>query len=252
MKFNFEGKVAVISGAASGMGLVFSKKFVESGGKILMSDINEEALNKAVAEVNSISKGSAVGAVCDVRKYDEIKNVCDLAIKNFGRIDITIPFAGGAEKRMLGITEPDFEKVPIEVFDWSIDVNLRSQLYFDHAVFGIMKEQKSGVLIHIGSVTGAEGGPSVPGYSASKSGVMNGLTVSMAQLGAPHNIRCVCVSPGPVLTRPGMANMKTPLGRAATPEEVVDSIMFYASEEGAFYTGVNILIDGGRSIMWNK
>lgn len=252
MVFDFSGKVAVISGAASGMGLVFSKKFVESGGKIVMSDINKESLDKAVSEVNAINKGAAIGAVCDVRKYEDVKNICDLAVKNFGRIDITVPFAGGAEKRMLGITEPDFEKVPIEVFDWSIDVNLRSQLYFDHAAFGVMKEQKSGVLMHIGSVTGAEGGSNVPGYSASKSGVMNGLTISMAQLGAQYGIRSVCVSPGPVLTRPGMANMKTPLGRAATPEEIVNAILYYCSEDGSFYTGVNILIDGGRSVMWSR
>ena len=252
MNFDFSGKVAVISGAASGMGLLFSKRFVESGGSIVMSDINEEALNKATCEVNQIRDGAAIGEICDVRKYDDIVKFVNLAKEKYGRVDITIPFAGGAEKRMLGITEPDFEKVPIEVFDWSIDVNLRSQLYFDHAAFGIMKEQKSGVLIHIGSVTGVEGGPSCPGYSASKSGAMNGLTTSMAQLGASYNIRCVCVSPGPVMTRPGMANMKTPLGRAATPEEIVNSILFYASDDASFYTGVNILIDGGRSIMWNR
>ena len=252
MTFDFSGKVAVISGAASGMGLVFSKKFVESGGKIVMSDINEETLNKAVAEVNAINEGAAIGAVCDVRKYDDVKAICDLAVKNFGRIDITVPFAGGAEKRIFSIKEPDFEKIPIDVFDWSIDVNFKSQFYFDHAAFGVMKEQKSGVLIHIGSVAGSEGSTSCPAYSASKSGVMNGLTVSMAQLGAPHNIRCISVSPGPVLTRPGMAKMFTPLGRAATPEEVVDSILFYCSEDGSFYTGVDILIDGGRHIMWTR
>ncbi|MBO5316082.1 MAG: SDR family oxidoreductase [Clostridia bacterium] len=252
MVFDFSGKVAVISGAASGMGLVFSKRFVESGGRIVMSDINKETLDKAVDEVNSIREGAAYGMVCDVRKYDEVKAIVDFAVKKFGRVDITIPFAGGAETRMLGVTEPDFEKIPIEVFDWSIDVNLRSQLYFDHAVFGIMKEQRSGVLIHIGSVTGAEGGPNVPGYSASKSGAMNGLTVSMAQLGAKHNIRCVCVSPGPVMTRASMANMKTLLGRAASPEEVVNAILYYASEDGSFYTGINVLIDGGRHIMWDR
>ena len=84
MVFDFSGKVAVISGAASGMGLAFSKKFVESGGKIIMSDINEESLNKAVSEVNAINKGAAIGAVCDVRKYDDIKAICDFAVKNFG------------------------------------------------------------------------------------------------------------------------------------------------------------------------
>ena len=252
MEFNFSGKVAVISGAASGMGLVFSKKFVESGGSIVMSDINPDTLSAAVKEVNAIRNGAAVGSVCDVRKYDEVKNLMDIAMKNFGRVDVTVPFAGGAETRMLGVTEPNFEKIPIEVFDWSIDVNMRSQLYFDHAVFGIMKEQRSGVLMHIGSVTGAEGGSSVPGYSASKSGVMIGLTISMAQLGSQYGIRSVCVSPGPVLTRASMANMKTLLGRAASPEEVVNAILYYASEDGSFYTGINVLIDGGRHIMWDR
>ena len=78
---------------------------------------------------------------------------------------------------------------------------------------------------------------------------MYGLTRSLAQCGAPYNVRCVCVSPGPVLTRPAMANMKTMLGRAAEPMEVIDLILFIASEKGQFINGENILIDGGRFAM---
>ena len=81
---------------------------------------------------------------------------------------------------------------------------------------------------------------------------MNGLTKSIALYGAKYGIRCVCVSPGPVLTRPGMAGMKTALGRAAQPKELVDLILYTASEEGAFFDGVNLLMDGGRSILHNK
>lgn len=76
---------------------------------------------------------------------------------------------------------------------------------------------------------------------------MYGLTKSIAQYGARHNIRCVCISPGPVLTRDEMANMKTLLGRAADPQEIVDLALYTASEKGGFITGENIMIDGGRN-----
>ena len=78
---------------------------------------------------------------------------------------------------------------------------------------------------------------------------MHGLTKSLAQYGASYNTRCVCVSPGPVLTRPSQAGMPTLLGRAAQPQEVVDLIMFIASDQGQFINGTNIMIDGGRDAM---
>ena len=81
---------------------------------------------------------------------------------------------------------------------------------------------------------------------------MNGMTKSVALAGAKYNVRCVCVAPGPVLTRPGMAGMKTLMGRAAEPQEIVDFIMYVASDKGAFMTGTSYLIDGGRDIMRNK
>ena len=252
MKFDFTGKVVLASGAASGMGLLSCKRFVEMGGCAVMSDINEETLNKAVAEVNGIREDSAIGVVCDVRKYEDICKVRDAAVERFGRVDLLIPFAGGAELRMLNISERDFVKVPIEVYDWSIDVNLRSQLYFDHAVLPVMKEQGSGVIIHIGSVSGAEPSNSNIGYATAKCGAMYGLTRSIAYYGAPYGIRCNSVAPGPVLTREAMSKMKTALGRAADPDEIVNYILYLASPEASFITGECTLIDGGRSIMLNK
>jgi NAD(P)-dependent dehydrogenase (short-subunit alcohol dehydrogenase family) len=111
-----------------------------------------------------------------------------------------------------------------------------------------MIEQKSGVIIYIGSATGEVGGNgNSADYATAKCGIMYGLTKSMAQYGAPYNIRAVCVTPGPVLTRPEMANLKTPLGRAAEPIEIVNLIMYLASDKASFITGVNYIIDGGRS-----
>jgi NAD(P)-dependent dehydrogenase (short-subunit alcohol dehydrogenase family) len=109
-----------------------------------------------------------------------------------------------------------------------------------------MIEQKSGVIINMGSVDGITGSMSLD-YGASKTGMI-GLTKSLALCGAPHGIRACCVSPGPVLTRPAMAKMKTRLGRAAEPEEIVRLIMYLSSDDASFVTGVNYVIDGGRSI----
>ena len=125
-------------------------------------------------------------------------------------------------------------------------------MYFAHAALQQMAEQMSGVIIFIGSITGQEGSHNAVAYSAAKSALMNGVVKSIALAGEPYNVRCVCVAPGPVLTRPGMAKMKTMAGRAAEPQELVDMILFVASEKGAFINGVTFLMDGGRSVMFNK
>ena len=245
----FSNKTAIVTGAASGMGLLFSKRFADEGGRVVMVDINADALKTAADDIEKTHPGMTLTSVCDVRHYDEICKVCEDAVKHFGTIDVMINFAGGAAVRILGVPgDVEFPDVPIEVYDWGIDVNLKAQFYFDHVVMKYMREQRSGVIINIGSVTGAEGCAKSIDYSAAKSGVMIGLTKSVALYGAQYGVRCVCVSPGPVLTRPGMASMKTALGRAAKPEEIIDACLFLASDKSAFTTGVNILIDGGRVI----
>ena len=112
-----------------------------------------------------------------------------------------------------------------------------------------MREQGSGLIVNIGSISGLEGDPRGVEYCTAKSGAMIGLTKSLAQYGAKYGVRCVCVSPGPVLTRAAMANMKTMLGRAADPQEIIDLILFIASDKGQFINGENIMIDGGRNAM---
>ncbi|MBQ7300072.1 MAG: SDR family oxidoreductase, partial [Clostridia bacterium] len=166
----------------------------------------------------------------------------------FGYIDILINCAGGAEFRVFHAGGP-FHEIPIDVFDWGLDVNLKGAIYFDHAAMKYMAEQKSGVIVHLGSITGEEGCASNIAYSASKSALMNGMTKAIAKAGAPYNVRCVCIAPGPVLTRPGMASMKTLVGRAAEVQELVDMIMYAASDKAAFWNGSTLLMDGGRNAM---
>lgn len=253
MEMNFTGKTVMMTGAASGMALLSAQNFADLGANVVMIDINETAVREKAAEIEAAHPGHVLALTCDVRDYARVEACAKAAYDAFGSIDVMLNLAGGAEYRMLNVSyELDFPDCPIEVFDWSIDVNLKGQLYFDHAVMKYMRDQKSGVVINIGSITGQEGCDHNVGYSTAKSGAMNGLTKSLALYGAQHGIRVVCVSPGPVLTRPGMAGMKTPMGRAADPQELVDAFIFLASDHSGFTTGINILIDGGRDIARDK
>ncbi|WFB36854.1 SDR family NAD(P)-dependent oxidoreductase [Kiritimatiellota bacterium B12222] len=240
----FQNKVAIITGAASGMGQLAAKLFIEEGGFVVMTDINADAVTAAATEL-SPDHQQAVGVQADVRLYEEVQQVADEAMKKFGRIDVLMNFAGGAESRVLNCHKPFYE-MPVEVIDWGLDVNLKGAVYFCRAVMGQMVQQQSGVIINLGSISGVEGSGGAVNYSAAKSGII-GLTKSLALSGAKQGVRACCVSPGPVLTRPGMANMKTRLGRAADPEEVVDLILYLCSDKAGFITGSNYLIDGGRS-----
>ena len=251
----FKDKVAISTGAASGMGLLFSENFAELGGNVVMCDVNEAVLSEKVAQINKKGGGRAIGVLCDVRDYAQICAARDRAVSEFGRIDILANFAGGTAVRMRRVDRneyPEFPDVPIDVYDWGIDVNLKGPFYFAHAVLKQMREQKSGLVINIGSITGAEGDGYGMDYPTSKAGLMYGLTKSIAQFGSKHGIRCVCISPGPVLTREAMANMPTLLGRAAEPQEIIDLCLFVASDKGQFINGENIMIDGGRNAMGRK
>jgi len=247
---NIKDKTAISTGAASGMGLLFSQNWAENGGNVIMCDVNEAVLEEKVNEINAKGQGKAIAQLCDVRDYNQVCAARDRAVSEFGSIDIMCNFAGGTATRVLK-TDPslEFPDIPIEVFDWGIDVNLKGQFYFGHAVMKQMREQKSGLIINIGSITGMEGTAKGIDYPVAKSGAMFGLTKSLAQYGSKYNVRCVCVSPGPVLTRPNMANMKTLLGRAADPQEIIDLILFINSSKGQFINGENIMIDGGRNAM---
>ena len=253
---NLNNKTAVITGAASGMGLLFAENFAKLGGNVVMCDINEQVLKECADKINKEGNGTAIGVVCDIRDYDQVCKARDLAVATFGSIDILANFAGGTAVRMQKVDRekyPEFPDVPIDVYDWGIDVNLKGPFYFAHAVLKQMREQNSGLIINIGSITGQEGDGYGMDYPTSKAGLMFGLTKSIAQFGSKYGIRCVCVSPGPVLTRANMANMKTLLGRAAEPQEIVDLCLFLASDKGQFINGENIMIDGGRNAMgrWN-
>lgn len=238
---DFTDTVAVITGAASGMGFLAAQRFIAGGAAVVLVDANVAAVTAAAA---SLPGDRALPVVADVRRYEEVEQVAAQALQRFGRIDYLLNFAGGAETRVLGLEGVPFHELPPEAIDWGLDVNLKGPVYLSRAILPTMIAQQRGVIINLGSVSGIEGAHAVC-YSAAKSGLI-GLTKSLALCGAPHGVRACCVSPGPVLTRPGMAAMRTRLGRAAEPREVVDLILYLCSDRAAFITGSNHVIDGGR------
>lgn len=247
---NFNNQAAIVTGATSGMGLLFCQEWARLGGKVVMTGRNQQVLEAETAALNEAYGKCAVGVVCDVRDYAQVCYVRDTAVEAFGRIDLLLNCAGGTATRILKVDRSlEFPDIPIDVYDWGIDVNLKGPFYFAHAVLSQMRKQESGLILNVGSITGLEGDKVGMDYPAAKAGIMYGLTKSLAQYGAAYGIRCVCVSPGPVLTREAMAKMKTLLGRAGEPQEIVDLMLFIASDKGQFINGENIMIDGGRSAM---
>ena len=243
----FKGRTAMITGGASGMGLLSGKKLAEAGANVVLCDVNKEMLNAAAEEIRA-SGGSVLPLVVDIRHYAEVEQAEKTAVETFGSIDILLNCAGGMSGRCCNCNV-SFEQLPIEVIDWGLDVNLRGAIYCCRAVLGGMMKRKRGVIINFGSVIGEKGGGGAClDYSAEKS-AMKGMTKSLAILGAPHNVRACCVIPGPVLTRPGMAKMRTLLGRAAEPIELVDFILYLCSDKAAFITGSAHLVDGGHVLL---
>ena len=242
----FAGKTAVISGAASGMALCTSWTLAAAGATVVMCDINGEGVRKAADEINALGKGKAYAVEMDVRKFADCERSAALAMEKTGRIDLVVNYAGGNEARCCSSFKPLYEQ-PVEVIDWGLDTNLKGAVYFSRACMPYMVKAKSGVIVTLGSVTGFEcDGNST--YGVTKGG-LDRLAMTLAKAGAPHGVRAFCVAPGPVLTRPAMAKMKTALGFASEPQEVVDFILFMASPKGRSITGSTYVIDAGRLVL---
>lgn len=245
----FKGRTAVITGAASGMGFVASKELAKRGANVVMCDVNADALAACGKEAEALG-GCVRTVVADVRSYADAEAAARTAVEAFGSIDILICFAGGAESRILSSPHRFFEQ-PIEVLDWGIDVNLKGPIYFSRACMPQMVKQRRGVIVCLGSVVGVEGDSVCTMYGAAKSGLF-GFVKGLAKAGGEYGVRAVCVSPGPVMTRPGMASMATLIGRGAEPIEVVDYILYLCSDAAGFITGTNHVVDCGHLCMTSE
>lgn len=243
----FKGRTAVVTGAASGMGLMTAQKLCAAGANVVMCDVNAAALATCVDDLNAQGPGRAVVCAGDVRRFADAERAAAEAEK-LGGCDILVTCAGGNEARMCNSRVPFYEQ-PVEVLDWGIDVNLKGAIYFARACMPQMVAKRKGVIVCLGSVTGVEGDGVGTMYGTAKSGLFN-FVKGLAVAGGPHNVRALCVTPGPILTRAAMSGMPTILGRAGETHELVDVILFMCSDTASFITGTNHIVDGGRLLMF--
>mgnify|MGYP000867436216 FL=1 len=245
-----EGKVALISGGAKGMGEIEARMFAEEGASLVIADILDDRGKNLASEISEISSsGECVYVHLDVRNMSEWNTVVETAIKTFGKLDILVNNAGVTSRMMLLDT-------PEEDWDRVLDINSKGTFLGIKATVPAMRESGGGSIVNISSQMGLVGGDfSSPQYQASK-GAVRLLTKSVAVQYAAENIRCNSVHPAPIETdmtagmradKEKFADMirRIPMGRYGKPEEVAYAVIYLASDESSFVTGSEVVVDGG-------
>ena len=247
---DLKGKVAIVTGAAKGMGKADSIKLANAGAKIIVCDVDVAGCQLVVEEIKKL-RGEAIAVKCDVSKKAEIDNVVAEALKKFGKIDILVNNAGIYPfEPFLQMSEQNFEKV--------IDINLKGYFLMAQACAKEMVKQKSGAIVNISSIAMGQVGVGFAGlthYCASKGGI-TAMSQAMALELAPFGIRVNCIAPGAIDT-PGASTTsmdeKTreamlapiPMHRNGKAEEIANAVLFLASDESSYMTGSTMVVDGG-------
>jgi NAD(P)-dependent dehydrogenase (short-subunit alcohol dehydrogenase family) len=245
-------KVAIITGGTGGIGLSTAVHFLKEGAKVMLTDLDEKEVNKAVAELNS---PNVKGMVVDVTKTAQVKASVEETIKVFGTVDIYFANAGW-EGKMASI-----DTYPEDMFQQVLDINVTGVFRGIQAVWPIMKAKAYGSIIITSSVAGFVGSPNLSAYVTSKHGV-TGLMRTAAAEGAPLGIRVNSIHPGPIENRmmrsiedglaPGAGeqvkagfNQIIPMRRYGTNEEIAALAVFLASDEASYTTASTFVADGG-------
>jgi|TARA_B100001971_G_C18101264_1_gene488982 NAD(P)-dependent dehydrogenase (short-subunit alcohol dehydrogenase family) len=251
----FDSKVVIVTGGAYGIGKSTALEFARNGANVVIADINEKVGDSTVSEINELgSRGLLV--VADVSNSADCNNVVATAVETFGRVDILF--------NNVGIQSPDsyfnVEDAPEELWDRTINVNLKSYFLMSKYSIPEIRKQGGGVIINTASVQGLQSMKGVPAYAASKGGILS-LTRQMAIDYASENIRVLAICPGTIDTQmvraqaarePGEPDdtiekwgMTHPLGRTGDAREVANVVLFLASEKASFMTGEYVNVDGG-------
>lgn len=244
--YDFSGQAALVTGAASGLGLATARAFAEAGAAVLLVDRDRDRLDAATAEIAGRG-GRAIGFACDVSDEARAKAAIDLAMREFGRLDMAYNNAG-----VLGpMCEMSAETA--EGFDATQAVNLRGVWAFMKHELIQMKKQGHGAIVNCSSLGGLVGLPGRAAYHASKHGVI-GLTKSAALDVAAQGIRVNAICPGCIDTPMGEeidpAAMSEflklqPIGRMGRPEEIAQAVLWLCSPGASFVLGVALPVDGG-------
>ena len=244
-----EGKTALITGAARGIGRAIALRFAQEGANIAFTDLvideNGKATEAEIAALGVQCKGYASNAA----DFNQTKEVVAEVVKDFGRIDILVNNAGiTKDGLMMRMTEAQWDAV--------IAVNLKSAFNFIHAVLPIMLRQRGGSIINMASVVGVHGNAGQCNYAASKAGLI-ALAKSIAQEVGSRGIRANAIAPGFIETAMTAAlpdevrkewAMKIPLRRAGKVEDIADVATFLASDMSSYVTGQVIQVDGGMNM----
>jgi NAD(P)-dependent dehydrogenase (short-subunit alcohol dehydrogenase family) len=247
-----EGKVAVITGAASGIGLATARLFAREGARLSLGDVNEEAGRRAVEEVEA-DGGEVEFVPTDVSSGEDVRRLIDGAAERYGKLDIVFNNAGISLTRPI----PDTSE---EDFDRLVAINFKGVfLGCKYALPHLLENPGGGVILNMSSNGGLVGRPGDPLYSATKHAVM-GLTKSLAVTYADRKVRTNALCPGAIDTpmiqeiigsdgeeglRRVLANSPTP--RTASPEEVANAALFLVSPHNGYVNGVGLAVDGGKA-----
>ncbi len=247
--YEFEGQVALVTGASSGMGLATARAFAEQGASVAIADINEDALRAATDELTAAGH-HVLGVVCDVSDEDQVAALVERTVASFGRLDTAFNNAG------IMIPPSDASDEPADNFERVNAINLRGVWACMKHELRQMREQGSGAIVNCSSLGGLVGLPSRAAYHASKHGVI-GLTKSAALEYAPRGIRINAVCPGTVDT-PMVADMletqadamtemmrDQPIGRLGRSDEIAAAVLWLCSPGASFVLGVALPVDGG-------
>jgi NAD(P)-dependent dehydrogenase (short-subunit alcohol dehydrogenase family) len=251
-----KGKVAIVTGGASGIGRAVARSFADEGAKVMICDVEEEAGAAVAAEIADRG-GEALFRHCDVGERLDVRNLVCATTDAFERLDILVNNAGiVAGGDFLTLEEADFDRV--------IRVNLKGQFLVGQAAAQQMVKQieeggAPGTIINMSSINAVVAIPTQAAYAASKGGVKQ-LTEAMALSLAPYGIRVNAIGPGTIATpMAGAVNTderaqkmvlsRTPLGRIGQPEEIASVAVFLASDAASYMTGETIYVDGGRLVL---
>jgi NAD(P)-dependent dehydrogenase (short-subunit alcohol dehydrogenase family) len=247
---SFAGKVGLVTGGGSGIGRATSELFARRGGAVVVADVNEDAARSVVEAIHKAG-GRAQAARCDVTRWEQVHAAVDHAVHRLGGLDIVINCAGTMKGHFL-------EETPEAEWREMLDVNLTGAFLVTKAALKTLRERGGGAIVHIASRMAIRVKEGHGAYAAAKAGILQ-LTQMAALEGAPHKIRVNCVCPGIVdspMTRNAYGqeafdgwNKVCPLGRAATPEDIARAMLFLASDDAGFITGVTLPVDGGRTIL---
>ena len=246
-----KNKVAIVTGAARGIGRATAERLIEEGAKILICDIDEAQLMRTAAELGGEDR--VLAQLVDVVNKRHVEQLVEKAVQHFGRLDIMVNNAGIAPV-------VDFLDVTEEMLSRVLDVNLKGAFYGTQAAGRQMiKQGDGGVIINMSSINSGLANPNVAPYAISKGG-MNQVTSTAAVAFAPHGIRVVGVGPGTIMTdmvAGAFMNSagnhailsRTPLGRYGQASEIAAVVAFLASDDASYITGETVYVDGGRRVL---